>query len=78
MDTHTIHYKVDDIRQTTTSHELTPRQILSDAKIDPANHYLVQIEGHHKESYKDRPNEPIHMHDDMKFISISTGPTPVS
>lgn len=74
----TFDYTVDDESQSTTLHELTPVQILGNAGIDAASHYLVQIEGNHRVSYQDRPNDPIHMHEHMKFISISTGPTPVS
>jgi hypothetical protein len=29
-------------------------------------------------SYKDKPNEPIKMHDGERFIAVSTEPTPVS
>ena len=50
----------------------------SNAGIDPATHYLVQIVGHTQKSYKDTPNEPIHMHEHMKFVSVFTGCTPVS
>jgi hypothetical protein len=75
---HTFNYTVDNEPQSTTAHELTPTQILADAGIDPASHYLVQIEGNHKESYQNTPNIEIHMHEHMKFISVSTGPTPVS
>ncbi len=71
-------YTVDDETQTTTEHELTPVQIMQTAGIDPASHYLVQIEGNHRKSYQDNPNEPIHMHQHMRFVSISTEPTPVS
>ena len=74
----TIEYTVDDEPQSTTSEQLTPREILTNAHFDPNSHYLVQIEGKHQESYKDRPDEPIHMHPHMKFVSVSTGPTPVS
>jgi hypothetical protein len=76
-----IHYTLDDEPQTTTQHILTPVEIMENAKphpIDPAAHYLVQIEGHHQVSYKDKPNEPIHMHEHANFITVSTGPTPVS
>jgi len=73
-----INYKVDDERQETTEKTLTPTQILDKAGIDPKNHYLVQIKGKERISYKDKPNENIEMHDGMKFISVSTGPTPVS
>ena len=75
---HIITYTVDGEKQTTTEHELTPVQILQNAGIDPATHYLVQLEGEHRASYKDEPSKKIHMHDDMKFIAVSTGPTPVS
>lgn len=74
----TFDYKVDGEPQSTTMHELTATQILSNAGIDPASHYLVQIEGNHKVSYQGNPNEEIHMHEHMTFISNSTGPTPVS
>jgi hypothetical protein len=78
---HVIHYSVDDEPQETTKKELTPRQIMEDAKpkrIDPESHYLVLIQGEHRHSYKDHPDEIIHMHEGMCFISVSTGPTPVS
>jgi hypothetical protein len=73
-----FNYTVDDEPQTTSSHELTANQILTKAEIDPASHYLVQIEGDHRVSYRSDPNTEIHMHNQMKFISISTAPTPVS
>ena len=71
-------YTVDDEPQTTTEHVLTPTTILSNAGIDPATHYLVEIVGNTQKSYKDKPNEPIHMHEHMKFVSVFTGSTPVS
>ncbi|MDD5584335.1 MAG: hypothetical protein PHV55_04700 [Candidatus Omnitrophica bacterium] len=71
-------YTVDDEPQSTELHQMTPRQILTNAGIDPASHYLVQIEGNHKVSYEKNPDEIIHVHQHMKFISVSTGPTPVS
>jgi hypothetical protein len=74
----TFTYTVDSENQTTTSHELTAVQILTNAGIDAGNHYLVQIDGNHRISYQNNPNQLIHMHEHMKFISVSTGPTPVS
>ena len=74
----TFNYTVDDEPQSTTSHTLTAMQILTNAEIDPANHYLVQIEGNHRTSYQGNPQQEIHMHEKMVFISVSTGPTPVS
>ncbi len=76
---HEIHFTVDGEPYESTQRELTPNEIIKRfAQKDPATHYLVQIEGHHQESYKDKGDVPIKMHDGMKFQVISTGPTPVS
>ncbi len=74
----TFQYTVDDEPQTTTEHTLTARQILQNAGLDPTTYYLVEIEGQHQKSYQSKPDEPIHMHEHMKFISVFNGPTPVS
>ena len=71
-------YTVDDEPQSTSSHTLTVTQILSNAGIDPATHYLVEIRGKDRESFEADPSKEIHMHEHMTFISVSTGPTPVS
>lgn len=73
-----FHYTVDDEPQTTPEHVRTATQILQQDGIDPATHYLVQIKGKDQESYQGRAEEPIHMHEHMRFVSVSTGPTPVS
>ena len=81
MDKKPITYSVDDEPQTTAERELSARQILDKAGIDAANHYLVLIHGQagkEKESYRDKPNEIIKLHENVKFISVSTGPTTVS
>ena len=74
----TFQYTVDDEPQTTTEHTLTARQILQAAGIDPDTHYLVEIEGQHKKSYQHKPDELIHIHQHMKFVSVFNGPTTVS
>ena len=73
----TFHYTVDGKEQSTSEHELTPNQVLQNAGIDPATNYLVQIIGREKKSYQGK-SDPIHMHEHMVFISVSTSPTPVS
>lgn len=81
MKPHTITYTLDDEPQTTNEDDLTARQILEHGGVDPSNHYLVQIQGAHdkeKTSYKDKPDESIHLHPNMRFISVSLRPTPVS
>jgi hypothetical protein len=75
---HVIRFSVDDEPVETTEHTLTPRQILTLAGIDSDNHYLVRIEGRSQHSYKDAPDTPIEVHEGEKFISVATGPTPVS
>jgi hypothetical protein len=74
----TFNYTVDTIPQSTSEHQLTPNQILSNAGIDSQTHYLVEIKGKEKVSYQDKPNDPIHIHEGQKFISIATGGTPLS
>lgn len=74
----TIHYKVNDDPQETTKTTLTPVEIMTDAKVDPAQNYLVQIKGQERISYQGKPDEPIEMHDGMKFVTVYTGPVPVS
>ena len=75
---HEIEFSVDDEPVETTEHSLTPRAILVLAGIDAENHYLVQIDGREQRSYQDAPDTPIEVHKDEKFISVATGPTPVS
>ena len=72
-----FNYTVDGEPQTTTDHQLTVRQILSNAGIDSETHYLVEIRGNQQVPHKNL-DEVIHMHQHMKFISVSTQPTPVS
>ena len=71
-------YAVDGEAQSTAEHVLTPTQILQAAGVDPATHYLVEIIGKETKSYENKMSEAIHMHEHMKFVSVATGPTPVS
>ena len=75
---HTVHYTVDDEPQETTEHTLTPVQIMTNAGIDSASHYLVELVGNTRKSYKESPTEPIHMHEHQKFATQFTGEVPVS
>jgi len=41
--------------------------------------YLVLKRGkRERESFKDRPDEPIKLHPGMEFVTVNVGPTPVS
>jgi hypothetical protein len=73
-----ITFTVDDEPVSTTEEQLTPNQILGLAGIDPATSYLVRITGRHQESYQGRGDEPIRVHQNEVFVSVSTGPTPTS
>lgn len=75
---HVIEYSVNDEPQTTTEKVLTPVQIMSNAGVDPSTNYLVELVGNAQKSYQGRPNEEIHMHPKMRFITNFTGPTPVA
>ena len=74
----TFHYTVDGEPQETEAHQLTPNQILTHAGLDPGTHYLVEIKGDTKESFQGKGEVELHMHEGMVFVSVFTGPTPVS
>lgn len=74
----TFHFTVDGEELSTHEHQLTPRQIMVLAGIEPATHFLTEIRGHEQISFEGKPDEPIRMHNGLVFISSSVGPTPVS
>jgi hypothetical protein len=58
---------------------MTPDEIIKNATgKNPAENYLVQITGGHRDSYQGKGEIPIRLRDGMKFQVIYTGPTPVS
>ena len=72
-------FSVDGESYTTDDKTLTARQILSEfAQLDPATHYLIEIQGRHQDSYENRADEVIHMHPGQSFITAASGPTTVS
>lgn len=74
-----IHYTVDMEAQETSHHRLTPVQIMSKANVDSKTHYLIRLIGRQdQESYKDKPEEQIHLHNGMKFTTASLEPVTVS
>lgn len=77
-DEHVITFDVDDEPIETTEKTLTPNEIMGLAKVDPTNHYLVEVKGRNQESFEGRDDEPIKIHAKEKFITVATGPTPVS
>ena len=76
--THTTTFFVDGETVTTQVQDLSPKQIMELARVNPATNYLVLVDGRHQTSYKDDQNTPIEVHENETFVTVSTGPTPVS
>lgn len=55
----------------------TPRALLVAAGLDPDKGVLVRVKGKHQEPFED-PEVQITVHEDERFITVSTGNTPVS
>ena len=75
---HVTTFEVDGEPVETTEKTLTATEILGLADVDATNHYLVELRGREQVSYEGRPNEAIKVHEKQKFITVATGPTPVS
>ena len=75
---HTITFTVDGEPVHTEEHKLTPIEIIKLAGVNPDTNYLVRVEGRHQQSYKDTPTQPIEVHEGEVFVTVPTGPTPVS
>lgn len=73
-----ITFVVDGEDISTSERALTPVQIMGLAKVDAATHYLVRVEGRHQDSYQDRPAARIELHAGEVFVTVRSGPTPVS
>ena len=74
----TFNYKVDDEVYKTDKKEMTPNEILINAKFNPSQVYLIELEGEKETSFRDDPNKILHMHEGMEFITANRGPLPVS
>jgi hypothetical protein len=61
----------------TSPRETTPGALLRAAGLDPAKRELVRVEGKSQHPFPD-PNQRIELHEGEVFITVSTGPTPVS
>jgi len=73
-----FHYTLDNEAQETQEHRRTANQILDKGGIDPTDHYLVELKGSTRESFQGKGETEIQMHEHMRFVSVFTGPTPVS
>jgi hypothetical protein len=75
---HVIEFTVDGEGVSTTVKVLTANAILTLAGLDPATHYLVEIRGREQISFEAKGAEEIELHPHIAFVSVATGPTPVS
>lgn len=72
----TVTVEVDEV-PVATPKETTPRAVLVAAGRDPAARQLVRVKGKHQEPFSD-PDQHIKVHEGERFITTSTGNTPVS
>lgn len=61
----------------TSPRETTVGDLLQAAHLDPAARKLVLLHGRKTTEYPD-PTVPLELHPHERFITIATGPTPVS
>lgn len=69
---------IDDEPYPVTEKTLTANAILGLVPYDTDQYYLVELKGNHQESYQGKGEQPIHLHEGSKFLSVFTGPTPVA
>ena len=66
-DGRTVRYTVDGRPQTASVTEKTATEILEAAGFDPAERYLIELDGDRRESYHDHPHRAIRLHDGLVF-----------
>lgn len=72
---HLVTVQVDQI-QVTSPQQTTAGDLLVAAGLDPTARQLVEVNGRHQTSYESTAN--LQLHRGQVFITVSTGPTPVS
>lgn len=75
----TIRIQVNERPFDVADRDMTARELLALVGETPDTHVLYLVKGkRERESYADRPDEPIKLKEKIQFVSVSTGPTPVS
>ena len=69
-----IHYTVDGEPQSTTDEEMTPRDIMGDAGVDPQTHFLTEIDGGIRRPHRDDLDRPLRMREQMQFVTVVRQP----
>ncbi|MHB8868880.1 MAG: multiubiquitin domain-containing protein [Thermoleophilia bacterium] len=59
-----------------TAHELTGREILALAELTPETHRLIELTGRNQEEIP--PEQVVHISSGLRFVTVSTEPTPVA
>jgi hypothetical protein len=77
-DRRAVTFKVDLEEITSELRQLTPVQIMELAKVDPDSNYLVRIKDREQISYQDKSEVPIEVRDGDVFVTVRSGPIPVS
>ncbi len=73
-----IEFTVDGETYSSEERELTAGNILRLAGKDLATHYLVEIRGQRERQEYGDPDQTVKVHPGSKFVTVFTGPTPVS
>lgn len=73
-----IKFTVDGENYTTEAHTLTANEILTIAGKNINEYYLIHIKGNDQISYKGEGGKEIKMKNNIKFISVYNGATPVA
>jgi Multiubiquitin len=59
--------------------EMTARELLALAGLDPGVSYLILLQGQGKQvSFRDNLDEPIKIHERIRFVSADLGAAPVA
>lgn len=58
--------------------DVTARDILVLAGLDPTQRYLIEKHGTQTTSYKENPDSPVKVHENQVFLTGRCGPVPVS
>ena len=66
-------FSIDGLEYSSNRATMTPAKILALARLDPAYHYLVRVQGKKRLSFLDTQKEPLRLNDKMTFESVTTG-----
>lgn len=67
---------IDGTEYSTSAHELTGAEILALAGKTPATHRLIKVTGRNQDEIA--PDEIVKINSGLKFVTVSTEPTPVA